>query len=543
MAHFFFILLTTTLPLFAVEDCPMPVSTARCFNARAAQLSPGQTLIVKNGTYLDWGKLNVRASGTASAPIEIRPETPNGVQFKGKISISVVGSHLVLKHFHFTNAQPLYVPANNGAPLSATNFLALPLIRLSGQGASWSNSIRVTGVTFRNSGICKLDSDPTDDARPRCALLQQNSLSVPECRRLFETGNTKPYCNVIARDLPALVSFEVGVRNSRLDSGRFLQTRGTAAAGFHYTAQGFEEPTLNRIDHNDFRQNELPNRIIPNGGESIRMNYFDSSSTPNEKPSRDLVDHNLFYQCNGDSETVSAKGIGSKILFNTFIGKSTSSNSGHLSLRGGSGMEVYGNFFFHLALGVRVFGEDQRIWNNFFYNVNRAVILPTGNSQTPHNLGYQQSVRGILSHNTVLHSVTEAFNFAFANGTYPLAPSNNRVSGNLLKSNLGVLFNVKNNDQTNQLQNNDGLAVPPAVLGSSNSQDIATPTDLKDFRQAEETLRGILKAGSACVEVSSGVHQGAAVKVIAAPCLQNPDPTVNQSFINSVPETGYVLVP
>ena len=88
--------------------CPAPadaVATAAAFQERAGRLRPGDELVVADGHCAGW-RLHVEASGTAEAPIVIRPATPGGVTFRRDSSIQVSGRFVVVRGFRFDQCGP-----------------------------------------------------------------------------------------------------------------------------------------------------------------------------------------------------------------------------------------------------------------------------------------------------------------------------------------------------------------------------------------------------------------------------------------------------
>ncbi|MBM4083762.1 MAG: hypothetical protein FJ272_03150, partial [Planctomycetes bacterium] len=82
------------------------VSTLDAFRARAAQLKPGDTLVVADGIYADW-QAKITAQGTAEQPVVIRPQTPGGVTFTRNIEISLRSCRFVVfKGFRFEHCGP-----------------------------------------------------------------------------------------------------------------------------------------------------------------------------------------------------------------------------------------------------------------------------------------------------------------------------------------------------------------------------------------------------------------------------------------------------
>jgi len=117
-------------------------------------------------------------------------------------------------------------------------------------------------------------------------------------------------------------------------------------------------PNNHLIDHNYFADRPPLGR---NGGETLRVGTSSVSMTV----SRTVVENNLFERCDGEIEIISSKSGENIYRHNTFR-----SSQGMLTLRHGNANVVDGNFFLgeHTAStgGVRVIGEDPRVFNNYF---------------------------------------------------------------------------------------------------------------------------------------------------------------------------------
>ena len=132
---------------------------------------------------------------------------------------------------------------------------------------------------------------------------------------------------------------------------------------------GENEPSISqddRIDHNHFK-NVGPR--VDNEKETIRVGYSKLSLAS----SYTTIENNLFEECDGDPEIISVKSCDNYVRGNTFL-----RSLGTVSLRHGNRNEVSGNFFIGDGKtaefdggtigcgGVRVYGKDHKIFNNYF---------------------------------------------------------------------------------------------------------------------------------------------------------------------------------
>ena len=85
-----------------VQDGSILVSDADGFKAALKTVKPGEEIVWKNGTYENVA-LTVNVSGTETAPVTLRAETPGGVIFTGLSSIKLQGSYLAAEGFAFKN--------------------------------------------------------------------------------------------------------------------------------------------------------------------------------------------------------------------------------------------------------------------------------------------------------------------------------------------------------------------------------------------------------------------------------------------------------
>jgi len=91
-------------PPVGVTEPAANVRRAGEFRAKAKDLKPGDTLIVRNGLHVDWGEITISGNGTEQAPILIRPQTPGGAVFTGHTDIALLGTHIVFRGFLFEHA-------------------------------------------------------------------------------------------------------------------------------------------------------------------------------------------------------------------------------------------------------------------------------------------------------------------------------------------------------------------------------------------------------------------------------------------------------
>src|SRR3954469_21336450 len=172
----------------------------------------------------------------------------------------------------------------------------------------------------------------------------------------------------------------VDANHNRITRGKFHQTSGTfvdltgtsdgnrldhsdlggltgGGEGHFVTPTGFSTNT--RIDHNFFHDN------APSGGngrESIRLgccgNTYDEHETGN------VVEYNLFVNCDGESEMIGMKSSANTIRYNTIR-----ASQGQISFRAGHKNAVIGNYVLGEGKsgtnGIRMLDADHLVYNNY----------------------------------------------------------------------------------------------------------------------------------------------------------------------------------
>ncbi|MFC1718420.1 polysaccharide lyase 6 family protein [Candidatus Poribacteria bacterium] len=209
------------------------------------------------------------------------------------------------------------------------------------------------------------------------------------------------------------------------------------------------------IDHNHFRDRAWGND--ENGYETIRGG---ESKVGNRDGGMFLtVSDNLFERCDGEDEMVSFKCGDCAFLRNTVI-----DCNGSVVLRTGNRSVVAGNFFLetdeekpfpdHRCGGVRFYGSDHKIHNNYFENLNGYGMLAPLNIMhgAPAGSGAcggadcLPAIRCEVAHNTWVNC--RELRIGYDSDKRPLPPSdcvfaNNIVYGSNDKGKLLHLFEVE----------------------------------------------------------------------------------------------------
>jgi poly(beta-D-mannuronate) lyase len=126
------------------------------------------------------------------------------------------------------------------------------------------------------------------------------------------------------------------------------------------------------IHHNYFRNFENSRR---NNSSALHIGHSSRSLSP----AHTVVEYNLFSRTRGENEgAICNKSCDNTYRFNTFAEGCT-----ELSLRHGNRCMVYGNFFIGTRGGLRFFGDDHKIFSNYFERNDPAVQIGNGGANVP----------------------------------------------------------------------------------------------------------------------------------------------------------------
>ncbi len=189
-----------------------------------------------------------------------------------------------------------------------------------------------------------------------------------------------------------------------------------------------------RIDHNYFHKLTIAGE---EGGECLRI----GDSKRGVVSAHTLVESNLFEECNGDPEVISNKTGG-----NVFRGNTLRNNKGSLVLRHGNKAVVDGNFILNNVGGMRVYGHDHLIINNYIEGstgtgAQGTLILNSGCTETDTGDGKDCSVatRVTVAHNTLVGNNPTHLVIGSTSSSRPMPPRDLRVENNLIVGDAGTL--------------------------------------------------------------------------------------------------------
>ncbi|GGR52094.1 polysaccharide lyase 6 family protein [Streptomyces netropsis] len=176
-----------------------------------------------------------------------------------------------------------------------------------------------------------------------------------------------------------------------------------------------------------------------NGGEAVRL----GDSARALLSAKAVVEYNLFEKCDGDPEAISVKTSENTVRYNTIR-----NSRGGIVLRHGNRSTVEGNYLLGGAEGVRVYGNDHLVVNNYLGGLSgRALVIGSGTTRDHHpgeskeeRRGNDACDRAVIVHNTL---VGNAGTLSGEGRDY--APQDVVIADNLLVASAGSLVAMGKN--------------------------------------------------------------------------------------------------
>ncbi|MDQ1912595.1 polysaccharide lyase 6 family protein [Paenibacillus sp. GD4] len=236
-----------------------------------------------------------------------------------------------------------------------------------------------------------------------------------------------------------------------------------------------------------------------NGGETIRVGLSGSSMTNGYT----TIQYNLFENLDSDPEIISVKSGQNTVRFNTFI-----NNRGQVTARHGHGNSYYGNYFFRTVDkpgvgGLRIYGNDHKIYNNYFENIDSTIHIDGANYDAgPDGSNYDSSVltrhwrvyRAQVFHNTIVNSSSGIV----VGKSYTYGPVDSVVANNLVIGSGGPLYNEVKGDNI-RYEGNIGFGGTLSNLPRSSSE-------IKEADPLLQPVNGLyrLSADSPAIDAAAG---------------------------------------
>ncbi|APG65040.1 hypothetical protein LPB136_06565 [Tenacibaculum todarodis] len=219
----------------------------------------------------------------------------------------------------------------------------------------------------------------------------------------------------------AIIRMVNKVYNNTISNNTFNKSKAMCIAMFTKNISPIDSLNKNNLIYRNIFSNiasvkdAYPNAKTTNGMEAIMLGTG-VGATLNYNLDNKVIE-NLFINIIGDrQEIISNKTSGNKILRNSFV-----NNLSGLTLRSGNNVLVKDNYFKKTKRGIRVFGENHIIENNFIEGADYAFRLPRTNSSKKVKYlekGYQQQQKVAIINNKVLGINKAVINFNEGNSDF-----------------------------------------------------------------------------------------------------------------------------
>ncbi|WP_020386148.1 polysaccharide lyase 6 family protein [Kribbella catacumbae] len=335
-------------------------------------------------------------------------------QLQSAINSATAGTTIVLANGSYAvpSGSPITVSGRNGSSTAPITIQAESRggVTLTGaQSFVMSNSsyVTISGFVFKQTSTLDLPSSCT---------------RIRITRNDFQLGSAASHWLVVRGDD---VKVDRNVFHDKSTIGCYLVIDGPS---------GDEMAKRTYILRNHFRDHSFGGS---NGGEPIRLGVSSRALST----AAATVEYNLFERANGDPEAISVKSSGNTIRYNT-----VRSSVGGIVLRHGNTNRVEGNYLLAGSNGIRIYGNDHLIVNNYVGDVSSAGIVLGSGTVRDHFEGESSSSR---TGNDAPDRVTIVLNTLRNNAQAiagesqrTLPPLACRISDNLLVGSSGQLVDM-----------------------------------------------------------------------------------------------------
>ena len=237
-------------------------------------------------------------------------------------------------------------------------------------------------------------------------------------------------CGDSGRTFSHIVRITRNCHHGRIDHCYFTASKSMSVGLRIFGSEDL--PRDNRIDHNIFRDIF---KYWGNGQENIQLGG-PSNCTPAEATARTLVEHCLFDNAWGDSETISNKSSSNTIRYNVAANCLFSA----FTIRSGNDVRFEGNVMINNGGGVRVFGERHIIVNNLFLNLlDAGVTLQTGTNYVRLRTA---GTGTLIANNTFIDCPIASIGAERESPAYPVSVKGVTVLNNLMTGSQGQLVDL-----------------------------------------------------------------------------------------------------
>lgn len=335
------------------------------------------------------------------------------------INNAIPGDHIVLANGTYNLSSSVTVNGENG---TAANPIVIRAASVLGVTFTGTGSFNVTGSSYIIIQGFRFTGATGSGGTSGLNLKDSNFCRVT--RNYFQmSDSTKAYWTYIS-----------GSGNDhRIDRNEYANKPSEGCFIVVYgTSSPYNMSMRARIDRNYFHHQTFSGS---NGGEAIR---FGDSNRQNID-AYGTIEYNLFEANTGDVEVISVKSSSNQIRFNTLR-----DNVGSIVLRHGDDNTVEGNFLLDGQNGIRFYGDNHKIINNYFSDDNGTGVRSTlgiGNGNTADaangNTGYDQPHNGVVAFNTLVANTTHVVFGLEGSSSYP--PDGTVFANNILQGDTGTL--------------------------------------------------------------------------------------------------------
>ncbi len=377
---FCIVMLANSTPIYS-----QLVTTNSELNDAISNATAGTTITLADQTWTDV-QMSINKTGTAENPITIKAQTPGSVFFEGRSNISLGGSYIIFEGVIFQNASGLITDGDKIEPI----------------------------IEFR------------DTSNNDCVNCLVRNIKIDS------------YNGTVSQETLKFKWIIIYGEFNEVSYSSFIGKNGVGS--IINDNHNNSTPDYSKIHHNYFADRVPVNNDINglNDQDAIRIGV----STTSLSDSFTEVYDNFFNNWSGEVEIISNKCGSNKYYNNTFR-----DFQGTLTLRHGNNTEVYGNYFFannnEFSGGIRVIGEDHKIYNNYIEGVNHrkpggagsgatgGINVSNGKPGSALNEYYQVKNVQIVN-NTLVNCDLGIRIGTMVNSTLTLAPENLVIANNIM---------------------------------------------------------------------------------------------------------------
>jgi len=398
------------------------------FNNASSTATPGDVIIVRNGTYSGWFGLNVVSNGTAAAPIIYMAETSGRVTFTGASQVmTVLGNYNIIGGFVFDGITER----------------ALNLTGSTGAGTTGASDNRITDITMRNSG--------------KARTYWMFEISRRANRNRIDHSVFDQNYGFIRLMVAEQDSVDYGPsQDTRIDHNVFKNTRGDNDAG-------------DRVPVLQVGQGS-PSQL---GSDLLDVRLIFEYNT---------VENHVTYYTNG---LVSVKTSGNTIRYNKFI-----NSHGSIGLRDGNYNKVYGNLISGMAgadgglAAIDMLGAYNQVYDNIIDTPDRQAaiyMVRWGDRVCPSSpswcTSYPATHDNLVAHNTILNFKNYGIQLGDCdNGACNLI-DRLTIANNIIAGSAGTIFYYVEGSTSNlKISNNLYYNKSTAAFGKGYNYDAAPIT-------------------------------------------------------------------